>query len=264
MLRWIVAWPSWLLSVGDVLADRLEDTFYVPLDDPAIQYAGPASDAVARLEKQLESGKVKLDYAPERPGLSARGAESNWASTSIRRCWCFRAPAFRPRTFRRARRARFISTTIRRSGLCRTAMCWSCPAIDPKQGAVFYSLDTEKSDKPGVRPPRRLSALSSGRADHGHSRTHGQLGASGHRPGSARVAWQRVHHRRPYRFRRTLGRLVRHRNARIASAFGEQPGTGRSAGSGAGVEGRHAKRHQPGRSIQYFPVSCADRATSSR
>src|SRR5580700_5165086 len=49
---------------GLILADRLEDTFYVALDDPAIQYAGPVSDRIDRLEKQLESGKTKLDYAP--------------------------------------------------------------------------------------------------------------------------------------------------------------------------------------------------------
>src|SRR5271163_52186 len=46
------------------LAERLEDTFYVPLDDPAIQYAGPVSDPIAQFEKQLESQKIKLDYAP--------------------------------------------------------------------------------------------------------------------------------------------------------------------------------------------------------
>ena len=47
-----------------VWADRLEDTFYVPLDDPAIQYAGSVSDPIAHLERQLESQKIKLDYAP--------------------------------------------------------------------------------------------------------------------------------------------------------------------------------------------------------
>ena len=45
------------------LADALEDTLYIPLDQPAIQYSkGPANDPVGRLDKQLESGKAKLDY----------------------------------------------------------------------------------------------------------------------------------------------------------------------------------------------------------
>src|SRR5580698_5739655 len=53
------------LAVSAVLlAERLEDTFYVPLDDPAIQYAGPVSDRVEQLETQIESGQAKLDYAP--------------------------------------------------------------------------------------------------------------------------------------------------------------------------------------------------------
>src|SRR5271163_2004330 len=53
------------MAIGVVVwADRLEDTFYVPLDDPAIQYAGPVSDPIAQLEKRIESGKAKLDYAP--------------------------------------------------------------------------------------------------------------------------------------------------------------------------------------------------------
>ena len=64
------------LAAGVVaLADRLEDTFYVPLDDPAIQYAAPASDTIARLEKQLESGKAKLDYAPNGWGYLPARAE---------------------------------------------------------------------------------------------------------------------------------------------------------------------------------------------
>src|SRR5665213_2732645 len=53
------------LAAGVVaFADRLEDTFYVPPDDPAIQYGGPVSDSIAQLEKQIENQKIKLDYAP--------------------------------------------------------------------------------------------------------------------------------------------------------------------------------------------------------
>ena len=45
-------------------ADRLEDTFYVPLDDPHIRYAQEAlNDSVARLEKRMENGQAKLEYA---------------------------------------------------------------------------------------------------------------------------------------------------------------------------------------------------------
>src|ERR1700674_2086352 len=54
-----------LVKANGALADRLGDTFCVPPEHPAIQYAGRApDDAVARLDKQLESGRVKLDFAP--------------------------------------------------------------------------------------------------------------------------------------------------------------------------------------------------------
>src|SRR6516225_536039 len=58
---------SFLVAGGLVatwaLADRLEDTFYIPLDDPHIRYAQePLNDPVARLEKRLENGRAKLEY----------------------------------------------------------------------------------------------------------------------------------------------------------------------------------------------------------
>src|SRR6516162_11637551 len=53
------------------LADRLEDTFYVPLDHPAIRYYQEPGDRVAKLQKRLESGRTKLDFAPNWGYLSA-------------------------------------------------------------------------------------------------------------------------------------------------------------------------------------------------
>jgi hypothetical protein len=54
----LLAGTTWLL------ADRLEDTFFIPLDHPAIQYAGATSDPVGRLAQRLASGQLRLDYAP--------------------------------------------------------------------------------------------------------------------------------------------------------------------------------------------------------
>src|SRR5260370_30870373 len=63
-----IAGGAWLL------AGRLEDTFFIPLDHPAIQYAGRApDDAVARLEQRLDSGKATLDYAPNGWGYLPAG-----------------------------------------------------------------------------------------------------------------------------------------------------------------------------------------------
>jgi hypothetical protein len=137
-----------VLTVGAVVwADRLEDTFYVPLDDAAIQYAGPVSDSIAQLEKQLESQKVKFDYAPNGWGyLPAVLKQLNinidsqvlvFSRTSIQ------TSHISPRT---PRAIYFNDNTA--VGFVQNGEVLELSAIDPKQGAIFYSLDTEKSDRP--------------------------------------------------------------------------------------------------------------------
>ena len=49
-------------------SERLEDTLYIPLDDPAIRYDQDPSDPVAQLEKRIEAGEVKLDYTSNGQG----------------------------------------------------------------------------------------------------------------------------------------------------------------------------------------------------
>jgi hypothetical protein len=137
-----------VLVVSAVLfADRLEDTFYVPLDDPAIQYAAPVSDPVAGLQKQLEAQKIKLDYAPNGWGyLPAVLKQLNinvdsqvlvFSRTSIQ------TSHISPRT---PRAIYFNDETA--VGFVQNGDVLELSASDPKQGAVFYSLDTEKTDRP--------------------------------------------------------------------------------------------------------------------
>src|SRR5271170_2078267 len=138
-----------VLAVSVVLlADRLEDTFYVPLDDPAIQYSGPVSDRIDHLEKLLESGKVKLDYAPNGWGylpavlkqldINIDSQALVFSRTSIQ------TPHISPRT----PRAIYFNDDVA-VGFVQNGDVLELSAIDPKQGAVFYSLDTERSAKPG-------------------------------------------------------------------------------------------------------------------
>jgi len=143
----LVCGLAFLVVSAAVWADRLEDTFYVPLDDPAIQYAGPVSDSIALLEKQLESQKIKLDYAPNGWGyLPAVLKQLNinvdsqvlvFSRTSIQ------TSHISPRT---PRAIYFNDDTA--VGFVQNGEVLELSAIDPKQGAVFYSLDTEKSDRP--------------------------------------------------------------------------------------------------------------------
>jgi hypothetical protein len=136
-----------IIFTGYLRADRLEDTFYVPLDDPTIQYAGPVSDSIALLEKQLESGKVKLDYAANGWGylpailklldINIDSQVLVFSRTSIQNTH------ISPRT---PRAIYFSDDTA--VGFVQNGEVLELSAIDPRQGAVFYSLETEKSDRP--------------------------------------------------------------------------------------------------------------------
>ncbi len=66
-----------LVLVTWAVAQQLEDTFYIPLDDPAIQYGQrPVNDPVARLQQRLESGKGKAGSRFQRLGISSFGAQA--------------------------------------------------------------------------------------------------------------------------------------------------------------------------------------------
>ena len=45
-LSFIAAGATLLLAAVALLAERLEDTIFIPLDDPAILYAGPTKDVL--------------------------------------------------------------------------------------------------------------------------------------------------------------------------------------------------------------------------
>ena len=136
------------LAAGAILlAERLEDTFYVPLDDPAIQYAGPVSDPIAKLEQQLESGKAKLEYAPNGWGYLPAVLKQLDINIDSQVLVFSRTSIQTQRISPRTPRAIYFNddTAV---GFVQNGEVLELSAIDPKQGAVFYSLDTEKSDKP--------------------------------------------------------------------------------------------------------------------
>ncbi len=136
------------LAVGVVVfADRLEDTFYVPLDDPAIQYAGPVSDPIAQLEKQLDSGKPKLDYAPNGWGYLPAVLKQLDINVDSQVLVFSRTSIQNQRISPRTPRAIYFNDDVA-VGFVQDGEVLELSGIDPKQGAVFYSLDTEKSARP--------------------------------------------------------------------------------------------------------------------
>ncbi len=126
--------------------DRLEDKFYIPLDDPAIRYAQPPSDPVALLEKRLESGKARLDYSGSQGYLSSVLHELGinidsqvlvFSKTSIQ------LPKISPRT----PRALYFNDEVS-VGFVQGGDVLELTSLDPKQGVVLYTLDTEKTGRP--------------------------------------------------------------------------------------------------------------------
>jgi hypothetical protein len=137
-----------LIATTWVLADRLEDTFYVPLDHPAIQYVQETGDdPVARLEARIESGRVKLDYAANGWGylpalLQALDIHVDsqvlvFSKTSIQ------ANHISPRT----PRAIYFNDNVS-VGFVREGEVLEIASLDARQGIRLYSIDTKKADQP--------------------------------------------------------------------------------------------------------------------
>ena len=143
----LLAGATWLL------ADRLEDTIFLPLDHPAIQYAGETTDPVGRLAKRLASGQVKLDYAPgagylpallKELGINADSQVLVFSRTSIQ------ADRISPRT----PRAIYFNDDVS-VGYVQNSEVLELTSLDPKQGVILYSLDAVRFPRPALAQRRR-------------------------------------------------------------------------------------------------------------
>jgi hypothetical protein len=148
MKRMLAAGLAVLAGATWVAAERLEDTFYIPLDDPAIRYSGRSvNDAVAGLEKRLEGGKVKLEFAPngwgylpavlQQLGINVDSQVLVFSKTSTQ------VSRISPQT---PRAIYFNDNTS--VGFVQNGEVLELASLDPKQGVIFYSLDVRKSAQP--------------------------------------------------------------------------------------------------------------------
>ena len=128
------------------VADRLEDTFYVPLDHPAIRYYQEPADPVARLQKRLKNGQARLDFAPDRGYLTTllRELDINidsqvlvFSKSSIQ------TAHISPRT----PRAIYFNDDVA-VGYVQGGDVLELSALDPRLGIILYSLDAQQSEKP--------------------------------------------------------------------------------------------------------------------
>ncbi len=128
-------------------AQALEDTFYIPLDDPAIQYKSAPNDPVGRLDNQLESGKTKLEYAPnawgylpallKQLGINIDSQVLVFSKTSIQ------TERISPRT----PRAIYFNDDVA-VGYVQNGEALELTGLDPQRGIYLYTMDPAKADKP--------------------------------------------------------------------------------------------------------------------
>ena len=135
-----------LLAAFASAQERLEEKFYIPLDDPAIRYTQPPNDPVARLEKRLESNQSTLDYSPAQGYLPSVLRELNisvdsqilvFSKTSIQ------LPKISPRT----PRAIYFNDEVS-VGYVQGGDVLELASLDPRQGIILYTLDTERTARP--------------------------------------------------------------------------------------------------------------------
>ena len=138
-----------LAGVTWAIAQQLEETFYIPLDDPAIQYGQrPANDPVARLEQRLESGQAKLEasngwgYLPsvlKQLGVNPDSQALVFSKTSTQ------VENIGPRT----PRAIYFNDDVT-VGFVRNSDVLEIASLDPQQGVQFYVL--VKAAEPAFAP----------------------------------------------------------------------------------------------------------------
>jgi hypothetical protein len=125
----------------------LGGSYVVPLDHAAIQYAAwPVDDAVARLQKRVDSGEVKLKFREGHGYL-----ESILDALTVRpasQLLVFSKTSFQaPRIAPGLPRAIYFNDNVA-VGWVRGGDVLEFAAVDPKQGVIFYTLDQESVDKP--------------------------------------------------------------------------------------------------------------------
>lgn len=148
--RWlvpVVLAAGWVRCAGPVQADFQGSTHLTPYEEDPINYSTTeASGPVARLQRRLEQGEVKLKYDDEFGYLPAVLAELKvplssqllvFSKTSLHR------EIISPKN----PRAIFFNDTVY-VGWVRGAPHLEISSADPKLGAVFHLLDQNESPKP--------------------------------------------------------------------------------------------------------------------
>ena len=122
------------------------------MDHPAIDYSNallqhPVDDPVARLQRRIDGGEVKLAFDPNHGGylpallkalqMNADSQVLVFSKTS------FQSPKISPK----APRALYFNDTVQ-MGFVHGSDVMEFAALDPQQGVIFYTLDNKNESKP--------------------------------------------------------------------------------------------------------------------
>lgn len=147
----LLAFASALAALGaiGVVAAGLDPYFMVPLNHEAIQYEiRPVDDPVARLDRKLAKGEVKLAYDEQFGYLRSVLKELDLPLTS--QLLVFSKTSFQsPHINYRMPRALYFKDDVS-VGYVRSGEVLEFAATDPKQGVVFYTLDQEPTAQPRI------------------------------------------------------------------------------------------------------------------
>jgi hypothetical protein len=136
-----------LAAAAALLAERLEDTIYLPYDHKAIQYyERTPTDAAQRLLERLDKHQTKLDFAPGAGYLPALLKQFDinpdsqvlvYSQTSLQS----------PRISPARPRAIYFNDTVS-VGWVQGGDVMEISALDSTLGVDFYTMETRKSDNP--------------------------------------------------------------------------------------------------------------------
>jgi hypothetical protein len=137
-----------LAGVAVAVADRLEDTTYVPYEHKAIQYfETPVDDTVRALDDRIDQGKDKLDFEPG--GLSYLSSLlTHLGINPDSQVLVFSADSFQaPLISAQRPRAVYFNDEMA-VGFVPHGEVMEVSALDPKQGVIFYTLNMGRATKP--------------------------------------------------------------------------------------------------------------------
>jgi hypothetical protein len=137
-----------LAGVAVAVADRLEDTTYVPYEHKAIQYfETPVDDTVRALDDRIDQGKDKLDFEPG--GLSYLSSLLKHLGINVDSQVLVFSPDSFQATLISPQRPRAVYFNDEMAvGFVPHGEVMEVSALDPKQGVIFYTLNMARASKP--------------------------------------------------------------------------------------------------------------------